>query len=108
MDSVLAHYIVLGARVREVIHLDIVLDALSDEAEAVLPYHHRVDCSLADKKLALQIFSLVYEAGLGIAFRVYIGMVHVPLTIHYLIPFPVDYRASGYGYLEDIRVIGYE
>ena len=48
VDSVLAHYIVFGTWIWEVVYLYIVLDAFADEAEAVLPYDYRVDCSLAD------------------------------------------------------------
>ena len=70
VDSVLAHHIMLGTWVREVVYLYIVLDALSDEAEAVFPYHYRVDSSLTDKKLALKVLCLVDEAGLFVAFRV--------------------------------------
>ena len=69
VDSVLAHHIMLSTWVREVVYLYIVLDALSDEAEAVFPYHYRVDRSLTDKKLALEILGLVDEAGLFVSLR---------------------------------------
>ena len=105
VDSVLAHYIMLGAWIREVIYLHVVLDAFADEAEAVLPYDYRVDCSLTDEKLALEILRLVDEAGLCKSFRVSVRMVHVSFSIHDLIPFPVDYRASCNSHLEYVRVV---
>jgi hypothetical protein len=106
VDSVLAHNIVLGAWIREVVYLYIVLDALPDEAKAVLPYNDRVDRSLADKKLALEILGFIYQAGLLIAFRIGSRIVHISLSVHYFIPFPVDHRTSGYGHLDDVRIIG--
>ena len=108
MNSILAHYIVLGARIWEVIHLDIVLHALADETEAVLPDNHRVHCSLADQELALEILSLVDEAGLCIALGVDLRIVHISFAVHYLIPLPVDYRSSGNCHLEDLRIVGDE
>ena len=59
MDPVLAHYIMLRARIREIIHLDIVLYAFSDKAQTVLPDHHRVYCTLADEQLSFQVCGLV-------------------------------------------------
>ena len=53
VDPVLAHHIVLGAWIWEIIHLNIILDTFSDEAEAMLPNHHRIDSTLTDQKLTL-------------------------------------------------------
>ena len=106
MDSVLSCHIVLVTRVREVVYLYIVDDACSYEAETVLPKHYRIDGSLADEKFAFEVFCLVDEACLLVALRVDVRMIHVSLSIHYLIPFPVDHRAACNGNLEDVRVIG--
>ena len=76
MDSVPAQHIVLRARIREIIHLDIVLYAFPYETEAVLPQNHIVHGTLAYQELALQIIRLVYQAGQGIAFRVYMTSYH--------------------------------
>ena len=103
MYPVLTHDIVLMARIWEVIHLDVVLDTLSYKAEAVFPYDNRIDCTLADEKLTLEILCLVDEACLCVSFRIYLRIVHVAFSIHHLIPFPVDHRASGYGNLEYFR-----
>ena len=70
MDSVLAHNIMFSARIREIVYLDIVLDAFPDEAETVFPYYYRVDCTLTDEKLALQILSLIDEACLCVTIRI--------------------------------------
>ena len=49
----LTEYIVLAARIGEVIQLDSFLDAFLHEAEAVLPHHGVVDRALADQQFAL-------------------------------------------------------
>ena len=48
MYSVFAADVVLGKRIREVIYLNVVVDALLNEAEAMLPDAGIVNCSLAD------------------------------------------------------------
>ena len=68
--SVLAHDIMLCTWIWEVIHLYIVLDAFSDEAQAVFPYHYRVDSTLAYQEFALKVFRLVDEACPLIAKRI--------------------------------------
>ena len=108
MYSVLAHYIVLSAWVREIVNLYVVLDAFADEAQAMLPYHHRINRSLADKKFSLKVFGFVDESCLGISFSVNFRVVHITLSIHHLVPFPVDDRSSGHSHLEDVRVVGYQ
>ena len=70
VNPVFAAYIVLVARVREVVDLYSVHHACADETEAVLPQNDRVDGSLADEKLALEVLGLVDEAGLLIALRI--------------------------------------
>ena len=70
VNPVFAAYIVLVARVREVVDLYSVHHADAYEAEAVLPQNDRVDGSLADEKLALEVLGLVDEAGLLIALRI--------------------------------------
>lgn len=49
MDPPSAEDIVLGARVREIVQLDVPLDAFLDEAQAVLPDDCVVDGPLADE-----------------------------------------------------------
>ena len=96
----------LVAWIREVVYLYIVYNTCSYEAETVLPKHNWVDGSLTDEKFALEVLCLVDEACLLVAFRIDVRMIHVSLAIHYLIPFPVDHRATGNCYLEDVRIIG--
>lgn len=73
MDAVAAQNIVLGTRIREVIHLHVVDDALTDETQAVLPKHHVVDGSLANQQFAFQVFGLVQQADFFVAFRIAVG-----------------------------------
>ena len=105
MDSVLSHHIMLCARIWEIVYLYIVLDAFAYEAQTMLPYDHRVNSTLADKQLALEILGLVDEACLCISFRITFRMIHIAFSIHHLVPFPVDYRTACYSYLEDVRII---
>ena len=95
VDSVFAHYVMLSARVWEVVDLYVILDTFADKAQAMLPNYHRVYGSLTDQKPAFEIFRFVDEAGLGVSLWVYCRVVHVSLSVHYLIPFPVYYRTSG-------------
>ena len=106
MYSVLAHDIMFRAWIWEIIHLDIILDAFPDETQAMLPYNHRVDGTLAYEKFALEVLGIVDQAGLGITFRVDIRMIHISFSIHDFIPFPIDYRATRNSHLEYIRIVG--
>ena len=106
MDSVLSCHIVLVARVREIIHLHIVLHAFAYETEAVFPYDYRVDCALADEKLAFEVLGLVDEACLRLSLRIGVWMVHIALAVHHFVPLPVDHRTAGNAYLEYVRIIG--
>ena len=108
MDSVLSCHIMLVAWIREVVDLDVVLHAFTYEAQTMLPYNNRVDSALTDEELALEILGLVDEAGLCISLRIGVRMIHITLSVHNLIPFPVDYRTSGHSHLEYIRVVGYQ
>ena len=108
MYPVLAHHIVLGTWVWEIIDLHIILDALSDQAETVLPYYDRIDRSLSYQQLAFQVLGLVYQTCPAVSFWVVVRMIHVPFSIHDFIPFPVYHGTSGYAYLEYVRIIGDE
>ena len=74
----------------------------------MLPKDYGINCALADQKLALQVLGLVDQACPCISFRIAFRMVHVSLAVHDLVPFPVDYRASGYSDLEYVRIVGYK
>ena len=108
MDSVFSTYVMLVTWVREVVHLYIVLHAFAYETEAVFPYDYRVDCALADEKLAFEVLGLVDEACLRISLRIGVRVVHIALAIHHFIPFPIDHRTACNAYLEDIRIVGYQ
>ena len=63
VDSPPSEDIVLAPGVGEVVQLDVLLDALLYEGQAVFPYDGVVNSTLADEKLALQVAGLVNEAG---------------------------------------------
>lgn len=106
MNPILAGHIVLGARIREIIHLDIVLDTFADEAETVLPDYGIVDGALANQELAFEIFGLVDKGGFGEAFRIGLRGIHVTFSVHYLVPLPIDDRTAGDSNFESIGIIG--
>lgn len=108
VDSVASSYVVLMAWVREIVNLYIIHHACADKAEAVLPQHYRIDGSLTDQQLALEVLGLVDEAGLFISLGIDSGVVHISFSVHHLIPFPVDHGTSCYGYLEYVRIVGYQ
>ncbi len=93
-------------RIREVVHLDIVLYAFAHKAQTVFPYDYRVNRALAYEQLALEVLRLVEQAGLCIAFRIGVRMIHVAFSVHYLIPFPVYDRASCHSHLEYVWPVG--
>ena len=59
MNPVTSEDIVFSAWVREVIHLNLVLDAFADEIQAVLPENGIVDDTLTDEQFALQSLALL-------------------------------------------------
>ena len=59
MQGITTIDIMLGAWIREVINLDVVLDAFPYKAQTVLPYDNRVDCSLTYEKLAFQVLGFI-------------------------------------------------
>ena len=108
MNPVTSEDIVFSAWVREVIHLNLVLDALADEIQAVLPEHGIVDGALTDEQFALQVLGLVDEACFRIALRIALHGIHIALSVHDFVPFPVDYRTACDSDLEDFRIGGHE
>ena len=95
-------------RIGEVVHLHVVLDALLDEAERVLPHDGAVHGALADQELALQVLRLVDEARFRKTLRVRCLRVHVAFAVHDLVPLPIDDRAAGDGHLEHVGIVGDE
>lgn len=87
MNPVTSEDIVLSAWVREVIHLNLVLDAFADEIQAVLPEYSIVDDTLTDEQFALQVLGLVDEACCRIAIRIALHGIHIPLSVHDFVPF---------------------
>ena len=108
VNSILAHYVVLVAWVREVVYLYIVNNAGSYKTEAVLPEYYRVYCSLTNEELSFKVLGLVDQTCLLVSFRIDVRMVHIPLAIHHFIPFPVNHRSSCDCNLEYVRIVGDE
>lgn len=108
VDAVAAEDVVLCEGVGEVVYGDFQVYAALDEAEAVLPHHGVVHGALADEELALEVLGLSDEGSGLEAFRVGLGVVHVALSVHDFIPFPVYDRAAGHAHLEHVRIGGEE
>ena len=108
MDPPSSKNIVLGAGIGEVVELGSILDTLLDETQAVLPDNGVVDRSLADEKLALEVGGVLDEACLLETFWIRLRSVHVALTIHNLVPFPVDDGSACDSYLEGFGIMGHE
>ena len=63
MNPVSSHHVMLCTRVREVIHLHVILDTLPDKAQTLLPNHNRVN-NLPFRSFALAIkLVLAYPSG---------------------------------------------
>ena len=74
----------------------------------MLPDYGVVQGALADEELAFEVFGLVDKGGAFKALRVGLRGVHVALSVHDLVPFPVDDGAAGNAHLEGVRVGGHE
>ena len=108
MNPVLAHDIVLGPRIWEIVHLHVILHAFPDKAQAVLPDDDRVYDSLADEKLAFEVLRLGDEAGLSISVSIFFRITHISLTVHHFVPLPVNDRTAGNTDFEYLRIVGYQ
>ena len=108
MDTGMTTHVVLLTRVGEEVGLCAGLDTGVEERQTMLGDDSVVVVARDDLESALQILGLVDEAGLGIAFGIRLRGTHVALTIHHLVPFPVDDRASCYANLEYVRIVGHQ
>ena len=101
-------HVVWLAGICEEVRLSACLDASLDELQAMLWHHGLVVETLDYLQLALQVLGLAQQRSLLISFRVGLRGVHVSLTVHHLIPFPVDDRSSSHTHLEDIGMVGHQ
>ena len=108
VHALVAHHVVAFAGVGIEVGLGAGIDAGLDEHEAVLGHHGGVVVPGDDLQLALEVFGLGKEGGLGIAFGVGLGGVHIALAIHHFVPLPVDDGAACHAYLEHVGVVGHE
>ena len=74
----------------------------------MLPYHGVVYGTLADEEFAPKVVRVFDEAGLGKAFRIGFGVIHVAFPIHDFVPFPVYDRTARDPHLEDFWIVGHE
>ena len=74
----------------------------------MLPDDGVVDRSLAYQQFSLQIGRLSDETGGSETIRICFLCVHVPFSVHYFVPFPVDYRTSGDTDLESLRIVRHQ
>ena len=74
----------------------------------MLRHHSGVVQANDNLKTSLEVCSLVDEARLLIALGIGLRCVHVALTVHHLIPFPINDRTASDTHLEHIRIIGHQ
>ena len=107
MDAGMASHVVFLARVGKEIWLGASLDAGIEEREAVLGNDGVVVVACDNLQFAFQVLGLADEAGLGVAIGIILGRTHITLTIHHLVPFPVDDGTTCHAYLENVGIIGH-
>ena len=105
--AVAAHVVRLTG-VGEEVGLCAGLYACLEERQTVLGHHGGVVVTRDDLQLALQVLGLGEQTGFGVSLGVGLRGVHIALAIHHLIPLPVDHRAAGNTYLEDLGVVGHQ
>ncbi len=97
--------IVVVAGIDKVVQLLAVVDAVLDEDEAVLPHHHGVGGAVDHQELAFKLVGLVFEAGQLVAFGVFLGRVHVTLTVHDFVVLPIQHGTTSHAHLEHLGVV---
>ena len=108
MNTGMAAHVMLFTRVGEEVWLSACLDTGVEERQTMLGYHRRVVVPRDNLQLTFQILGFAYETDLGIAFGIILGGAHIALTIHHLIPLPVDDGASGHSNFKHVGVVGYQ
>ena len=108
MHALMSAHVVRLSGIGKEVGLSACLDAFGYKREALLRHHGGVVVSRDDLKFAFQVFRFLQQAALGIAFWIGLRRIHVALSIHDFIPFPVDDRAASHSHLEHIRVIGHQ
>ena len=104
MRAVFAGHVVLMARVDEIVRIRIGIHAGFQEAQAVLPYNHRVDVAVDHQEVSFQVACLQFHVGILISFGIILRTVHIPFAIHDLVVAPVDHRTACNAHLEYFRV----
>ena len=80
--------IVLVIGVNEIVNQHLVLDALVEELQTVLPNHNRVDASVDNHQATFQLVGLVEQTCLLVAFGILLRSIHVAFAVHYLVVLP--------------------
>ena len=104
VNTVSTANIVLMGGIGEIVQLHAGLDAGLNKTQAVLPYDSVVYGTLTNQQFAFQVFGAWNQAGALKSFRVGSLSLHIALSVHDLIPFPVYYRSSGHTHLEYFRI----
>ena len=108
VHALVAHHVVALARIDVEIGLRSGGDAGFQETVGMLGNYRRVIEADDDLQAALEVGSLVDQAGLLVALGVGLRGVHIALAIHHLIPLPVDDGTAGDTHLEHVRVVGHQ
>ena len=105
VHSVVASDVVLVLRVDGVVDEDIVADGILQQAERVLPNHHRIDVAVDDKQSAAQLVGLLADVVLRIAIGVLLRHIHIALAIHNLVQIPIAHWAASHASFEYVVVV---
>ena len=106
--ALVSAHVVWFAGIDEEVRLCACFYACSEERQAVLWHHRCVVVSRDDLQLAFQLSGLRYQRCLLVALGIGLRRVHVALTVHHLIPSPVDDGPSSHAHLEHLGIVGHQ
>ena len=108
VDALVAHHVVALAGIDVEVGLGTGGDTGFKEAVGVLGHNGGVVEADDDLQAAFEVGSAMDAACASVAFGVGLRGVHVALTIHDLVPLPVDDGTAGYADYEDIGMVGHQ
>ena len=104
MRTVFTNHIMQMAGINEIIGICIRIHTGFQESQAVLPNNNRIDISVDQQQMSLQITCFQFQVGIPITFRIVLRTVHIALAIHNLVVAPVDHRTTGNPHFEQFRI----
>ena len=108
MSTLMSTHIVRLARINKEVGLCASCNTSLEECEAMLWHNSSIVVTGNYLQSALKILCLIEQRGLLVTLGVGLRSIHIALTIHHLIPMPVDNRTTSYANLEYVGIVGHK